>query len=148
MQKRTDCFARLHNSVLTTKTKECFCEEKHQWNFNLDREYSVFSNHCIQEIGFYVDKLRAKFEETRSEISLGQDIVTEFIHFCKVRGEFSTSFWKGVGKQMRERYLNFVCSLDILDEIPMTTMYNLFKTNLAKAGMLTHVFAFNAPHWS
>ena len=44
--------------------------------------------------------------------------------------------------------MKFVCSLDILDEIPMTTMYNLLKTNLAKAGMLTHVFAFNAPNWS
>ena len=44
--------------------------------------------------------------------------------------------------------MKFVCSLDILDEIPMTTMYNLFKTNLAKAGMLTHVFVFNAPNWS
>ena len=44
--------------------------------------------------------------------------------------------------------MNFVCSLDIADEIPMTTMYNLFKTNLAKAEMLTYVFVFNAPGWS
>ena len=45
--------------------------------------------------------------------------------------------------------MNFVCSLDdIIDEIPMTTMYNLFKTNLAKAEMLTYVFVFNAPGWS
>ena len=48
----------------------------------------------------------------------------------------------------RERYLSFICSLDIIDEIPMTTMYNLFKTNLAKAEMLTYVYVFNAPSWS
>ena len=29
----------------------------------------------------------------------------------------------------------------------MTTMYNLFKTNLAKAEMLTYVFVFNALGW-
>ena len=29
----------------------------------------------------------------------------------------------------------------------MTTMYNLFKTNLAKAEMLTYVFVFNARGW-
>ena len=90
----------------TDKTKECFSKEKHQWNFNLGREYSVINTLCstnyIQENGFYVDKLREKFEETRSEISLGQEIVTEFIHFCKVRGEFSTAFWKGVTRQMRQ----------------------------------------------
>ena len=47
----------------------------------------------------------------------------------------------------RERCLNFVCSLDIIDEIPMTTIYNLFKENLAKAEMLTYIFVFNASSW-
>merc|ERR1719245_1588964 len=48
---------------------------------------------------------------------------------------------------MRERYLNFVCSLDIIDDLPMSTIYNLLKTNLAKAEMVTYVFVFNADTW-
>jgi hypothetical protein len=46
--------------------------------------------------------MKAKFEETRSEISLGQEIVTEFIKFCQVREEFSPAFWQGVSRQMRD----------------------------------------------
>ena len=47
----------------------------------------------------------------------------------------------------RERYLNFVCSLDLMEEIPQKTVYNLLKQNLGKAEMLTYVFVFNAPGW-
>ena len=150
------------------QTKDCFNNKNQPWNFNLDIDCPIINTLCstyfIQEDGYYVDKLRDKFEETRSEISLGQEIVTEFIDFCKVKGKFSPAFWKGVSRQMRqgimrekkycfldssfrERYLSFVCSLDVIDEIPMTTMYNLFKTNLAKAEMLTYVFVFNARGW-
>ena len=47
----------------------------------------------------------------------------------------------------RERYLNFVCSLDLVDVLQMTTLHNLLKANLAKAEMLTYLFVFNAPSW-
>lgn len=121
-------------------------------NFKLDIDCSTMnslsSTYFGQEDCFYLEKLQDKFEETRSEISLGQGIVSEFIQFCEVRAEFSPAFWDGVSKQMRERYLNFVCSLDILDEIPRSTIFNLFKTNLAKAEMLTYVFVFNASTWT
>ena len=35
-----------------------------------------------------MEKLRDKFEETRREISLGQDIVTVLIIFVKIVGSF------------------------------------------------------------
>ena len=43
--------------------------------------------------------------------------------------------------------MNFVCSLDIIDDIPKTKIYKLFKENLAKAEMLTYIFVFNASSW-
>ena len=43
--------------------------------------------------------------------------------------------------------MNFVCSLDIIDDIPKTKIYKLFKENLAKAEMLTYIFTFNASSW-
>ena len=43
----------------------------------------------------------------------------------------------------RERYLDFICSLDISDELPTQTLYQLFKQNLSKAEMLTYVHVFN-----
>ena len=43
--------------------------------------------------------------------------------------------------------MSSVCSLDIIDEIPMTTIYNLFNENLTKAEMLTNIFVFNASSW-
>ena len=131
--------------------------------------YSIINTLCStyfsKEDGFFMEKLRDKFEETRREISLGQDIVTEFIIFVKIVGSFLQLSGKELagkwGKELlerekcfflyssfMERYLSFICSLDIIDEIPMTTMYNLFKTNLAKAEMLTYVYVFNAPSWS
>ena len=48
----------------------------------MDIDYSISNTLCatyfIQEDAYYVDNLRDKFEETRSEVSLGQEIVTEF----------------------------------------------------------------------
>ena len=74
-------------------------------DFNLDIDFSIIKTLCskyfVQEDSFYLEKMKAKFEETRSEISLGQEIVTEFIKFCQVREEFSPAFWQGVSRQMR-----------------------------------------------
>ena len=44
----------------------------------MDIDYSISNTYFIQEDAYYVDNLGDKFEETRSEISLGQEIVTEF----------------------------------------------------------------------
>ena len=74
-------------------------------NFKLDIDCSILKTLCstyfVQEDSFYMEKLKDRFEETRSEISLGQEIVTEFIQFCQVREEFSPAFWQGVSRQMR-----------------------------------------------
>ena len=74
-------------------------------NFKLDIDCSIIKTLCstyfVQEDSFYMEKLKDRFEETRSEISLGQEIVTEFIQFCQVREEFSPAFWQGVSRQMR-----------------------------------------------
>ena len=121
----------------------------------------------FQEDGFFVEKLRDKFEETRREISLGQDIVTELIIFVKIVGSFLQLSGKELagkwGKELLERnnvfsyipvsgkdtWVLFTLLISLMRyEIPMTTMYNLFKTNLAKAEMLTYVYVFNAPSWS
>ena len=104
---------RLRKSVIVSpgqscivQTKDCFYNKNQPWNFNLDIDCPIintlYSTYFIQEDGYYVDKLRDKFEETRSEISLGQEIVTEFIDVCKVKGKFSLAFWKGVSRQMRQ----------------------------------------------
>ena len=47
----------------------------------------------------------------------------------------------------RERYINFICSLDMMEDIPMKTLFSMLKQNLGKAQMLTYVFAFNASSW-
>ena len=79
-------------------------EEKNA-DIKLDIDFSIIKTLCskyfVQEDSFYIEKMKAKFEETRSEISLGQEIVTEFIKFCQVREEFSPAFWQGVSRQMR-----------------------------------------------
>ena len=42
----------------------------------------------------------------------------------------------------RERYLNFICSLQLSEDISMKTAYNLFKENLGRAEMLVYVHVF------
>lgn len=79
-------------------------EEKNA-DIKLDIDFSIIKTLCstyfVQEDSFYLEKMKAKFEKSRSEISLGQEIVTEFIKFCQVREEFSPAFWQGVSRQMR-----------------------------------------------
>ena len=48
----------------------------------------------------------------------------------------------------RERYVNFVCSLDMMEDIPMKTLFTLFKQNLNKAQMLTYIYVFNSQTWA
>ena len=43
----------------------------------------------------------------------------------------------------RERYLKFVCSLDVFATIPIKTAYSMFQNNLGKVEMLSYVHAFN-----
>ena len=73
--------------------------------------YSIINTLCStyfsKEDGFFMEKLRDKFEETRREISLGQDIVTEFIIFVKIVGSFLQLSGKELagkwGKELLER---------------------------------------------
>ena len=47
----------------------------------------------------------------------------------------------------RERYLHFLCSLELREDISMTTIYNLCRVNLGKAGMLSYVHVLNISDW-
>ena len=49
---------------------------------------------------------------------------------------------------LRERYLNFLCSLELGEDVSKATMVKLFRNNLGKAEMLRYVHVFNIPHWS
>ena len=48
----------------------------------------------------------------------------------------------------RERYLNFLCCLDLSADISTPTLYKLFKANLGKAEMLRYVHVFNIADWT
>ena len=63
---------------------------------------SVTAAYFSQEDIFYLEKMKDTFEKTRSEINLGQEIVSGFIKFCQVREEFSPEYWKLVSRQMRQ----------------------------------------------
>jgi hypothetical protein len=43
--------------------------------------------------------------------------------------------------------LNFICSLQLSEDISTKTAYNLFKENLARAEMLVLVHAFALSNW-
>ena len=44
--------------------------------------------------------------------------------------------------------MNFLCSLELGEDVSKGTMVKLFKENLGKAEMLRYVHVFNIPHWS
>ena len=48
----------------------------------------------------------------------------------------------------RERYLNFICSLNLPEDISLTTAYKMFSQNLSKAEMLTYGYVFNVSNWA
>eukprot|EP00092_Neocalanus_flemingeri_P027141 GFUD01029433.1.p1 GENE.GFUD01029433.1~~GFUD01029433.1.p1 ORF type:complete len:660 (+),score=109.72 GFUD01029433.1:54-1982(+) len=118
---------------------------------NLDIDFASISTLTASALNgaedCFLDKMKDTFEFTWNEISLGEEIVGDYINFCKNRSHFKLENWIVCNRQFSERYLNFVCSLDIMEEIPMKTLYTLFKKNLGKAQMLTYVFVFNAQTW-
>ena len=50
-------------------------------------------------------------------------------------------------KYFRERYINFLCSLEVTKDISMKTALHLFKENIGKAEMLTYVHYVNLSNW-
>ena len=49
------------------------------------------------------------------------------------------------GKCFRERYIKFVCGLELTDNIPSKLLLSMLHKNLGKAQMMTYVFSFNLP---
>jgi len=107
----------------------------------------LVTNALIEQENNYMNILQDKFEITWNEISLGEEIVADYINFCQNINEFKFENWVVSNRQFRERFLNFFCSLDMIGDIPTKTLFNLFKTNLNTTQMLTYVFVFNAPSW-
>ena len=74
-------------------------------NVQVDIDCSIIKTLCstyfVQEDNSYLEKMKDTFERTRTEINLGQEIVSGFIKFCQNREQFSPAFWKGVSRQMR-----------------------------------------------
>ena len=62
---------------------------------------SMFSNYFVQAESSFLEKMKDTFEESRSKMSLGQEVVSGYIEFCQFREEFPQEFWKGVSKQFR-----------------------------------------------
>ena len=62
---------------------------------------TMCSNYFVQEESFYLEKIKDTFEESRSKMSLGQEVVSGYIEFCQFREEFPQEFWKGVSRQFR-----------------------------------------------
>ena len=45
----------------------------------------------------------------------------------------------------RERFLKFVCGLELTDNISSRTLQSMFSRNLGKAQMMTYIYSFNLP---
>jgi len=119
----------------------CFFEiDKVDFKTN-DSVNSKFLDIMKQE---YLNNLKQSFEITRNQVNTGQKMMEMYINFCKTRENFSPKIFESGRRALRERCLKFVCSLNIIDDLPMKTVYRMFKDNLNKTGMLFDVILFNA----
>ena len=137
------------------------------YQINFDTELQVMNKlatrNLIVDESYVLDKFRHIFDTSWNEISLGEEPVSDYINFCQNRQHFKPENWKISNMQFRysilnytfkscnlshrERYLNFICSLEMMEDIPMKTLFTMLKQNLGKAQMLTYVFVFNTPSW-
>jgi len=114
-----------------------------------DEALSLFANNTLwrstKNIGAlaYMEKLKNFFQNSSANINLGETLMKDYINICQMRTDFTVEYFAMGNRQFRERYLDFICSLDIGDELPTQTLYQLFKRNLSKAEMLTYVHVFN-----
>lgn len=46
---------------------------------------------------------------------------------------------------LRERFLKFVCGLELTDTMASRTLQSMFTRNLGKAQMMTYIYSFNLP---
>jgi len=106
------------------------------------------TNYLVLEEKSHLEVIKVTFEKAWKEISHGERIMNDYINFCQTKKEFTSDFFHLANRQYRERFLNFICSLQLSEDISMTSAYNLFKENLGVAEMLIYVHAFNLSNWA
>jgi len=106
-------------------------------SFNLETYLNMDEERC------FLDGMINMFDKSWNEIHLEENTIENFINFCRPdsAGDFKIENWVQANRQFRERYLNFICDLNM--EINPRTMFELFKENLVKAQMLTYIYVYN-----
>lgn len=113
-------------------------------NFNFEIMQDLYTN----EEHSHIERIVGVWQDKWDEISFGQSIVGQYINFCQHRNEFPYDFFKLINLQIRERCLNFVCSLDEIDQICVEDQIFLFRRNLDNAEMMAYVHSFNQKTWT
>jgi len=94
-----------------------------------------------------VERITNKFENCWSCVNLGEKILNDYIETCTFRKGFTTEFIEVTNRQIRERCLSFVCSVEDTEDISASSVYKMLKTNLDKTAILAYIHSFNLPKW-
>ena len=121
-RKRKSVIVQNNKSKLTRKyehsgdnfwDKRCELEDGKVVQVKLDIDLPVMNTLAtrtlIAEEGCFLDGLKDTFETTWNEISLGEEIVKDYINFCQNRKHFKLEFFLLSNRQFR--YAIFVCTI-------------------------------------
>jgi len=112
-------------------------------NFDLMRNLNAKASESIEENRLQV--IKSNFEQSWRSIDFGEEMVNHFILYCQHKQELPLSHWMIANKHFRERYLKFICGLELTERIPSGTLFKMLQRNLGKAQMMTYIFSFNLP---
>ena len=130
-------------------------------NFALMKSLNARASESVEKNRLCV--IQANFEEAWRSIDFGEEMVTGFILYCDHQQELPLKHWMIANKYFRwssdrdnlpiftfyilfrERFLKFVCGLELTDSISSRTLQSMFSRNLGKAQMMTYIYSFNLP---
>ena len=92
----------------------------------------------VQEERRHLQQIKLTYETAWYEVNLGEDYMKDYIKFCQTKKDLPKDFFLSSNRQLRyfigkcvknnekflrERILNFICSVKLSEDLPTTTLH-------------------------